>query len=79
MGGVGSDIAVEVADIVLVKAARKYETMPQSKSMEPRTVCYARVSSGDQKNDRRLHLSGPVRRHGQLLGMGPYHPGRTVG
>lgn len=29
----------------------KYETMPQSKSMEPRTVCYARVSSGDQKND----------------------------
>ena len=25
--------------------------MPQSKSMEPRTVCYARVSSGDQKND----------------------------
>ena len=23
----------------------KYETMPQSKSMEPRTVCYARVSS----------------------------------
>ena len=22
----------------------KYETMPQSKSMEPRTVCYARVS-----------------------------------
>ena len=29
----------------------KYETMPQSKSMGPRTVCYARVSSGDQKND----------------------------
>ena len=29
----------------------KYETMPQSKSMEPRTVCYARVSSGGQKDD----------------------------
>ena len=29
----------------------KYETMPQSKSMEPRTVCYARVSSGGQKGD----------------------------
>ena len=29
----------------------KYETMPQWKSMEHRTVCYARVSSGDQKND----------------------------
>ena len=29
----------------------KYETTPQWKSMEHRTVCYARVSSGDQKND----------------------------
>ena len=52
----------------------KYETMPQSKSMEPRTVCYARVSSGDQKNDLqrqadRLHSIHPEYKNVRYLGI----------
>ena len=49
----------------------KYETMPQSKSMEPRTVCYARVSSGDQKNDLQRQAD---RLKAFALGMGVEKP-----
>ena len=49
----------------------KYETMPQSKSMEPRTVCYARVSSGDQKNDLQRQAD---RLKAFVLGMGVEKP-----
>lgn len=49
----------------------KYETMPQSKSMEPRTVCYARVSSGDQKNDLQRQVD---RLKAFALGMGVEKP-----
>ena len=49
----------------------KYETMPQSKSMEPRTVCYARVSSGDQKDDLQRQAD---RLKAFALGMGVEKP-----
>ena len=49
----------------------KYEAMPQSKGMEPRTVCYARVSSGDQKNDLQRQAD---RLKAFALGMGVEKP-----
>ena len=49
----------------------KYETMPQSKSMEPRTVCYAGVSSGDQKNELQRQAD---RLKAFALGMGVEKP-----
>ena len=49
----------------------KYEAMPQSKSMGPRTVCYARVSSGDQKDDLQRQAD---RLKAFALGMGVEKP-----